>query len=86
MSNHERWISRRSGLFITRIFTMVTVHETLVLIDYRNWKLPAYGEMVIFYNNRLTMGAYSNTIQNFYTLFLMEFRHTTERKMDQVVR
>ena len=36
----------------------------------------SYGEMVIFYNNRLTTGAYSNAIQNFYTLLLREFRHT----------
>ena len=36
----------------------------------------SYGEMVIFYNNRLTVGAYSNAIQNVYTLLLTEFSQT----------
>ena len=30
----------------------------------------AYGEIVIFYNSRLTIGVYSNAIQNFYTPLL----------------
>ena len=34
----------------------------------------AYDEMVIFWDNRLTMANYSNTIRNFYTLMLMQFR------------
>ena len=35
-----------------------------------------YGEMVVFRNNRLTIGAYSNAIQNVYTLLLTDFHHT----------
>ena len=39
----------------------------------------ACGEMVIFENNRLTIGTYSNAIQNFRALLLTEFRHTTPK-------
>ena len=38
-----------------------------------------YGEMVIFQNNGITIGAYSNAIQKFYTLLLREFRHTFDQ-------
>ena len=31
------------------------------------------GEMVTFWNNRLTIGAYSSAIQNFYTLYSRHF-------------
>ena len=37
-----------------------------------------YSELVIFENNRLTIGTYSNTIQNLYKLLLTEFRYTLD--------